>query len=53
MNWRIALGGFVLSAGFIGGWVEFGTVGGALFSSLLLAGLFLADWMIDRFVYGI
>lgn len=51
MNWRIGLGGFVLSAGFIGGWVKFGTISGAVFSSVILAGLFLADWMIDRCVY--
>jgi len=43
----------VFNVGFISGWVEFGTIDGALFSNVRLAGLFLADWMIDRFVYGI
>jgi hypothetical protein len=53
MEWRLILGGFVVSIGFIGGWAKFGTLGGALLSSILLTGLFLADWMIDRYIYGL
>lgn len=51
VNWRITLGGFVVSDGFIGGWVTFGTIHSALFSSVLLSELFLADWMMGRCVY--
>lgn len=51
MNWRIALYGFLVSNGFIGGWVTFGTIGGAVFSSVILSGLFITNWMTGRCVY--
>jgi len=53
MDWRILLGGFVVSIGFVGGWVKFGTLGGAVLSSILLSGLFLASWAVDRYLYDL
>jgi len=48
MNWRIALYGFLVSNGFIGGWVTFGTIGGAVFSSVILSAALNSD-LIDGY----
>ncbi|WP_157971760.1 hypothetical protein [Halorussus litoreus] len=52
MDWRIVVVGFVVSVGFVVGWLEFGTLSGAALSVVFVAGLFLADWAIDKYAYA-
>ncbi|WP_168216185.1 hypothetical protein [Halorussus halobius] len=53
MDWRIVVAGFVVSVGFVVGWMEFGTLGGAVLSVVFVSGLFLADWAIDEYIYEV
>lgn len=53
MDWRIVAGGTVAGVGAVLGWFEFGTLVGVLLSVGFVSALFLADWLIDRYVYGL
>lgn len=53
MDWRIVIGGFIVGVGFLIGWKQFGTLAGALLSVVFCASLFIANWLIDRFMYGL
>mgnify|MGYP006294684773 CR=1 FL=1 len=51
MDWRVVGAGLTTSVGFILGWVEFGTLGGAVVSAVLVSGCFLVSIFFDRYVY--
>ncbi|WP_162224623.1 hypothetical protein [Halorussus amylolyticus] len=51
MDWRIVVAGFVVSVGFGLGYAKFGTVSAGVVSAVLVAGLFLVDWLIDARIY--
>jgi len=53
MDWRLVVAGFVVGVGFVVGWRDTGTVGGAVFAAGFLSALFVASWLIDRYVYGL
>lgn len=53
MNWRVIVAGFIVNVGFIIGWQDTGTVSGAVFAAGFLSALFVAGWLIDRYVYGL
>jgi len=51
MDWRTVVAGFTAGAGLVMGWLEFGTLGGAVLSAVLIAGLFAVGWAIDDRLY--
>lgn len=52
MDWRLIVAGFVVSTGFIIGWVEYGTLSGVFLYIVFVSGLFILDWMIDERLYN-
>jgi len=53
MNWQIIGVGFAICVGLTLGWVEFGTLGGAVVSASLVLGCLVASVLFDKYVYGL
>ncbi|WP_155828818.1 hypothetical protein [Halalkalicoccus jeotgali] len=53
MDWRLLVAGFVASVGFVIGWREFGSLGGAVLSGAFVSGLFIVDWLVDTYLYDL
>lgn len=52
MDWRVIGVGFASCTGFTLGWIEFGTLGGAVVSAVLVSVCLIASVTIDKYVYG-
>lgn len=53
MDWRFIVAGFVIAVGLVVGWMDTGTVGGAVVTAGLFSALFVVGWLVDRYVYDI
>lgn len=53
MDWRLIVTVFVVSVGFAGGWIKFGTISGAVLSAVFVSCLFVVSWLIDKHVYNL
>jgi hypothetical protein len=53
MDWRLIVAGFVVSIGFVIGWRESGSLGGAVLSVVFVSVLFVVNWLIDTHLYDL
>lgn len=53
MDWRLVVAGFVASVGFVVGWVEFDSLGGAILSVAFVSMVFVVDWLVDTYLYDL